>query len=145
MDSGWAVVLGATIALVGSAIVPWIREATGRRTSQNSARRNSLQKLIPRILELITQHIENVHMKMWAQNLAAKETRAMVQLSLLLRPDEWKVAAILMQASMHADKDDAARFLGAATAAMSAWFSGAQTLNAAARGFEDSTESILTR
>ena len=31
MDSGWAVVLGAAIALIGSAVIPWIREAATRK------------------------------------------------------------------------------------------------------------------
>lgn len=44
MNSGWAVVLGAVIALMGSAIIPWIRDsrtAARRRREDAETRRNT--------------------------------------------------------------------------------------------------------
>lgn len=37
MDSGWAVILGAVIALIGSSVVPWIRDASEGRRAQARA------------------------------------------------------------------------------------------------------------
>lgn len=44
MDSGWAVVLGAVIALAGSSVIPWIREsiaAVRLRAADARTRRNT--------------------------------------------------------------------------------------------------------
>jgi hypothetical protein len=51
MDSGWAVVLGAAIALVGSAIVPWIREAVTERARSTAASRHELADAIHGVIE----------------------------------------------------------------------------------------------
>lgn len=50
MDSGWAVVLGAVIALTGSAIVPWIREALSDRRRRAADAR---ERLVVAIVDLV--------------------------------------------------------------------------------------------
>ncbi|MEV8250488.1 hypothetical protein AB0O87_06150 [Microbacterium sp. NPDC076768] len=50
MDSGWAVVLGAVIALAGSAVIPWIREA---RAAQRRQEQLSADRLRDAIVELL--------------------------------------------------------------------------------------------
>lgn len=37
MNSAWAVVLGAAIALVGSSVIPWVRDAIDRRGAERTA------------------------------------------------------------------------------------------------------------
>lgn len=52
MDSGWAVVLGAFIALTGSALIPWLRdsraEARARKERAETRRRDAVIDLIAR-------------------------------------------------------------------------------------------------
>lgn len=49
MDSGWAVIVGASIALVGSVLAPWIRDATERRHLSEQATRQSIAESLRRI------------------------------------------------------------------------------------------------
>ncbi|WP_146008228.1 hypothetical protein [Microbacterium sp. UMB0228] len=50
MDSGWAVVLGAVIALAGSSVIPWIREALA---SARLRKERSQERLNDAIVELL--------------------------------------------------------------------------------------------
>lgn len=50
MDSGLAVIVGALIALTGSAVVPWIREALKDGQDQQRARRQQLRDSVVRVL-----------------------------------------------------------------------------------------------
>ncbi|GAB6859090.1 hypothetical protein [Microbacterium xylanilyticum] len=52
MDSGWAVVLGAVIALAGSAIIPWIREGTEAQRARAEAQKEGLQSAIVELLSV---------------------------------------------------------------------------------------------
>lgn len=46
MDQGWAVVLGAVIALTGSALVPWIREAVTAKGMRDRARHERVRAAV---------------------------------------------------------------------------------------------------
>ena len=50
MDEGWAVILGATIALAGSSLIPWLRESLSARTT---ARAESSRQLTEALIELL--------------------------------------------------------------------------------------------
>lgn len=46
MDQGWAVVLGAVIALTGSALVPWIREAATAKGERDRDHKNRVRAAV---------------------------------------------------------------------------------------------------
>lgn len=50
MDAGWAVVLGALIALTGSSIVPWLREGLAARTDETRRRRERVRNAVVDLL-----------------------------------------------------------------------------------------------
>ncbi|PRB09245.1 hypothetical protein CQ047_11240 [Microbacterium sp. MYb72] len=54
MDSGWAVILGAIIALVSSAVLPWIRDAVAARRADRIARKSALEASIRRVIHTVT-------------------------------------------------------------------------------------------
>jgi len=50
MDEGWAVVLGAVIALTGSALVPWVRDALNARATH---RRELQERIRAAVIDLL--------------------------------------------------------------------------------------------
>lgn len=53
MDSGWAVVLGAVIALVSSAVLPWIRESFAARREERARVARGIEKGIIEVVEAL--------------------------------------------------------------------------------------------
>lgn len=50
VDSGLAVIVGALIAITGSALVPWVRETLKERHDQHRDRQKSLRESVVRVL-----------------------------------------------------------------------------------------------
>jgi hypothetical protein len=53
MNSAWAIVIGAAIALVGSIGAPWVKEAVERRSRRTESRREQLQVAIEEFVDHI--------------------------------------------------------------------------------------------
>lgn len=53
MDSGWAVVLGAFIALTGSALIPWLRDS---RAEARAAKERAVTRRREAIVDLIARN-----------------------------------------------------------------------------------------
>lgn len=51
MDPGLAVILGATIGILGSAVVPWIRDALGQRDALKREERRALADAIRDLIQ----------------------------------------------------------------------------------------------
>jgi len=49
MDSGWAAVIGAGIALLGSVFAPWLKDSLERRHLQHEGNRSAISKSLLRI------------------------------------------------------------------------------------------------
>lgn len=53
MDGGWAVVLGAVIALTGSALIPWVREAISARRAEKARVDRALERSIREVVHVL--------------------------------------------------------------------------------------------
>ena len=129
MDSGWAVVLGAVIALVGSAVLPWAREwftdgrAERRRVEQ--AKAAAIKDVVHALTKLATVLPSSDGETREQLEGAAQD--AMTSLELLLALREQPVAAMLEAAFSDACSSDM-RLRPIAKAAvpplLGAWFRG---------------------
>jgi len=90
MDSGWAVILGAVIALIGSSVVPWVRDALGDRRVQARAATGRRHDAVVSLLEANSSLGFAFAIQDNDRTLAAVKarSRAAVQLLLELPPRE---------------------------------------------------------
>lgn len=130
MDSGWAVILGAIIALTGSSLLPWWREtlAERRQSAADAARRRS-----DAIVELLARNA-GVSMSGALRDAARIQAtyearqRAMIRLLLEVPGDERKDMARLLKNSVPIVTDTAKGIPGHMTSALQdvilAWAAG---------------------
>lgn len=112
MDSGWAVVLGAVIALAGSAVIPWIRES---RAERRRAKQLSADRLRDAIVELLAINA-GMAMAVISTNTAdlrttyAERQRAATRLLLEVPAEERQyISSLLAETIPSPDRDGVAR------------------------------------
>ncbi|WP_137750131.1 hypothetical protein [Microbacterium sp. SGAir0570] len=97
MDSGWAVVLGAVIALIGSSVVPWIRESLAERSRAKRAQEERRRTAMIDVIETTSAGAAALIMDDDPAFLAAYSARTAAVTRLMLECDEadrrhlWKV------------------------------------------------------
>lgn len=111
MDNGWAVVIGATIALIGSAVVPWIREQLTARERLRRERRTALADAIRDLIAVSGACLEE---GMNALKFAAEVEPVRARLSLLLDSSESEIDEFTMSAirAMMRHEDDRIAAIG---------------------------------
>ena len=97
MDSGWAVVLGAAIALVGSAIVPWARDAVTDRRTRELDRQKALANASEEVVRLAAWRFEPIANLNW-QHETSKRGLALTRLGLLLNRGEVEIQELVERA-----------------------------------------------
>ncbi len=88
MDSGWALVIGAGIALIGSAVVPWIRESLQSRRREEGERRAELAIAITAVANHLSAVGKRVVRKKPWTNQRIDAVASVLKLGLLLKPQE---------------------------------------------------------
>jgi hypothetical protein len=114
MDSGWAVVIGAVVAFVGTILGPFLLDARKRRAEAYLARRAELSELIPRMFRLYEQPL--------VLATIPEETSTLARLNLLLDKDDWPIVSILTLIGTPPFRTPSHQ--GAALDMVSAWFRG---------------------
>ena len=122
MDQGWAVVLGAVIALTGSALVPWIREAATARGVQNRARHDRVRAAVINLLAANAAQAASLATDDDAAFITAVEDRARAAAALLIElptEDREGLAPVIQEGS--AAKVDPRVKLAALQHVLTAW------------------------
>jgi hypothetical protein len=138
MTDGWAVLLGAVIALVGSVVAPWIREALAakRRRAEierkdSRARKRELGVTIRELLDsLLELHVKGGSNK--GEAFAARLKRVMMaalDFGLLLEQSDQAIVSIVSDANVAImnSEDTAVSALTSLTSVLPAWRRGTIT------------------
>lgn len=126
MDSGWAVVIGAVVAFVGTVVGPVILDSRTRRSERENARRTEIAALIPELIELLW---------MLPKEAAHRgEAGKLMRLSVLLNADEAPIARIFVGAATPPNRTHSPS-QGALSEVIPDWFRGAITPRQAAERF----------
>jgi hypothetical protein len=125
MDEGWAVVLGAVIALTGSALVPWVREAV---TAKGVRDRDRDERVRAAVIDLLSANAAQAAALTTKEDNAfvtavADRGRAAAALLIELPAEDRKGLAPAIQAGS-ASGDDARYKLAALQHVLTAWAAG---------------------
>ncbi len=88
MDSGWAVVLGAVIALIGSSVVPWVRESLAERSQATRARDERRRTAMVEVIETTSAGVAALMMDDDPAFVSAYSARSAAMTRLMLECDE---------------------------------------------------------
>ena len=130
MDTGWAVVLGASIAFVASLtsgfLLPWLREGLDRRRSAEASRKAELRRVL---LETETSLLAYRHAKALRSGASDAQVRyftAQNELSLILTPADQDVIDVFLML-FGAVQDNVAgveNIVGESIEVLNAWYRG---------------------
>jgi hypothetical protein len=151
MDSGWAVVLGAGIALLGTAFVPWLKDAFDRRVRLNDEHNRALTEAIREVIEcaiewtLLPKH-NSVPMR---RTIGAREYRAVAWLELLLNKRERPILNLILDAmsdirTIHTDPISAEISIAALMTQLGDWHRGMTTASEAHDRFENARIRMIS-
>ena len=108
MDSGWAVVVGASIALVGSAVVPWVRESLTARSVATRKRQRDIAAALVKLGNAIGKMQSAILMKNASQvNDISTAWAVLLELELLLKTSEKDIAILGSECLSRALKGEA--------------------------------------
>jgi hypothetical protein len=123
MDSGWALVIGAGIALFGSAIVPWVKETIQAERREEAERRAALASAIAAVADHLSAVGKRVvRSKGWA-NERIDAIAALLKLGLLLKPDEVAIER-MSDAALTAVSQGKGRSVGLYLQLVGQWYRG---------------------
>ena len=125
MDQGWAVVLGAVIALTGSSVLPWVREAA---TAKGVRDRDRADRIRLAVIDLLSANAAQAAALTTKEDGAfvtavADRGRAAAALLIELPAEDREGLAPAIQAGS-ASGDDARYKLGALQHVLTAWIAG---------------------
>ncbi len=122
MDTGWAVVLGASIGLFGSAVVPWLRDALTQRGQVRLKRRQELADAIRHFIDVGAGRFEQ------EPTSIPQIEASTASLALLLTKDETPIARLVAHTAdlIEADRlsDRASEAFYMATVVLPKWYRG---------------------
>lgn len=124
MDNGWAVVLGAAIALIGSALIPWVREAMQASRTEKArvdrAIETGIREVVHSLMTIANSRPMSIT-EIGKLEIEAQDT--VTSFELLLRADDHPLTSTLDLAFTDAaSKDERLRIL--AKAAMPIYLTG---------------------
>ena len=122
MDSGWAVVIGAAIALIGSSVVPWVRENVRERTQAARTRRAEIADALTRVGGALGETARAVILKTpESMSTVASAWATLLELELLLDKSEGDIATIGREALQLVFSGDSRGAPAAYARAVAAW------------------------
>lgn len=126
MDSGWAVVMGAAIALVGSSIIPWIRDTAAERSARTLAQQQYLRDAVIEMLTADAAHLSNLLADMTGSLIDSftDRERAVAKVLMHVQGDERGALADLFRRSMPNIDDPRGRMHDALQIVLTAWAAG---------------------
>lgn len=140
MDSGWAVILGALIALTGSALIPWLRESRTKAREREDQARDRKHDAIVELLAHNSALGLAYRLSDGSRIQVALEDRERASARLLLetQPEDRKPIGTLLTISIPISADDNAVW-GARTNALQAvliqWATGSMSAQDAVSHF----------
>jgi hypothetical protein len=123
MNSAWAIVIGAAIALVGSIGAPWVKEAVERKSRRAESRREQLRLAIEEFIEQVSSVVGDRAAGHLPSRTPALSTATRIALLLDEKdaPVEQMLPVVVIAAK---DGVHEAAALGAFQAAVHPWFRG---------------------
>jgi hypothetical protein len=122
VDNGWAVVIGASIALIGSAVVPWVRESLQARGTAARKRESDIASALTKLGTTLGAASAAMVMQneKGAYNIAMAWA-VCLELELLLKPTEKDIATLGREAVRAVLAHDGRPSLAAYSEAAAAW------------------------
>ncbi|KAA0960869.1 hypothetical protein FQ142_08285 [Microbacterium sp. ANT_H45B] len=126
MDQGWAVVLGAVIALTGSSLVPWVREAASAKGARDRDRADRVRAAVIDLLGANAAQAAALAADEDASFVAAVAERGRAAAALLIElpADDRAGLAPAIQAGSASGSADARYKLAALQHVLTAWTAG---------------------
>lgn len=124
MDQGWAVVLGAVIALTGSALVPWIREAVTAKGVRDRERDERVRTAVIDLLSANAAQAAALTTKEDGAFIAAVADRARAAAALLIELPAEDRAGLAPAIKAGSAGSDARDVLAALQHVLTAWTAG---------------------
>jgi hypothetical protein len=142
MSDGWAIVIGAAIALVGSIGAPWAKEAADRKGRVREAQRLALREVIEDLVDAIA---EGMLARTDLERGAAvrKATVLSTRFSLLLDGKDGGLESIVVHTIVGITTSKAANLTSAMQIALHRWFRGDDTADEAVRRWVDLTSKSI--
>lgn len=137
-------VLVALTTLIGTLLAPFLIRRSDEKAANAQRRREELVEIVP---EVIVKGIRGAGPDASADRLA-ESLAAHAKLGVLLRPNEWQIAAIAREGLMLGPSEngaDATKAAGRAAALLPMWARGEITASEAAAMFERDTGKKVTR
>jgi hypothetical protein len=140
MDSGWAIVIGAGIALFGSAIVPWVKETIQTERREEAERRVAQGSAIAALADEIAALTDRVVNEKLAVRQKSRAFIAAHKVGLLLRPADAPIER-MAETAIDAIGGSKMSSLGPYLRLMSAWHRGEITAAAAQREYQEQLDA----
>lgn len=135
MDSGWAIVVGACIALVGSIGAPWLREWASHRADEKRARQDDLRGYIVELIERLTDVLIAIRNGKPTGFAKAAAATTGTKIALLLTRHETAIERMIATTINQLSKEDPGKYISALQSQLHRWYRGEVTADDALLSF----------
>jgi ABC-type transport system involved in cytochrome bd biosynthesis fused ATPase/permease subunit len=142
MDSGWAVVLGAVITLVGVVMTPWAREAAEGRARRNEAQRDAFRAHFPDFVRATSALALGGFESPEFDAAGVEASTKLSELALLLRREDRPIEIILVLTRALSWTPKGRQVISTMQRTVHAWFRGSISAKHALRDFQDAVARI---
>jgi hypothetical protein len=145
MDAGLAAILGAAIGLLGSAVVPWVREHFEFRAQRKREHRDELRAAVREVVASTTE-VFRTKFADRSRELVGRSFAASTQFGLLVEPADAEMARVVDEATMAMWGDELSERLASFKAlidVLAPWYRGEMTALEASQKYDETYRHLF--